>query len=143
MAVLNKKCTHQTQPPIPANQLNQRTTLELQTSKLKNRGDQTPLTDQASHKTIKGLSDPRGNAAHDVQTRAQSFCVDSLSALYPFVFTHVPGAKPVPTFAEHALAQCAEKSWRKLRGFDELAKVFTGIKFKDGIEMTQTDQIAA
>ena len=35
--------------------------------------------------------------------RAQSFCVDSLSALYPFVFTHVPGAKPVPTFAEHAL----------------------------------------
>ena len=43
----------------------------------------------------------------------------------------------------YKLAQCAEKSWRKLRGFDELAKVITGIKFKDGIEMTQTDQIAA
>ena len=43
----------------------------------------------------------------------------------------------------YKLAQCAEKSWRKLRGFDELAKVIAGIKFKDGIEMTQTDQIAA
>lgn len=41
------------------------------------------------------------------------------------------------------LGQCAEKNWRRLRGFDYLGKLVTGIKFKDGIEVTQTDQIAA
>ena len=41
------------------------------------------------------------------------------------------------------LGQCAEKKWRRLRGFDYLAKVVTGIKFKDGIEVTAVDQIAA
>jgi len=41
------------------------------------------------------------------------------------------------------LGQCAEQNWRKLRGFDYLAKVITGITFKDGIEATKTDQIAA
>jgi putative transposase len=41
------------------------------------------------------------------------------------------------------LGQCAEQNWRKLRGFDYLAKVITGVKFKDGIEITQNDQIAA
>jgi len=40
------------------------------------------------------------------------------------------------------LGQCAEGNWRRLRGFDYLAKVITGVKFKDGIE-TKTDQIAA
>jgi len=41
------------------------------------------------------------------------------------------------------LGQCAEKRWRRLRGFDYLAKVITGIKFKDGIEVTEVDQDAA
>ena len=41
------------------------------------------------------------------------------------------------------LGQCAEQNWRKLRGFDYLAKVITGIRFKDGIETTNPDQIAA
>lgn len=41
------------------------------------------------------------------------------------------------------LGQCAEKKWRRLRGFDDLAKVITGIKFKDGIEVTDVDQVAA
>ena len=41
------------------------------------------------------------------------------------------------------LGQCAELNWRKLRGFDYLAKVITGVRFKDGIEATTTDQIAA
>ena len=41
------------------------------------------------------------------------------------------------------LGQCAEKKWRRLRGFDYLAKVVTGIKFKDGIEVTIFDQDAA
>ena len=41
------------------------------------------------------------------------------------------------------LGQCAEKKWRRLRGFDYLAKVVTGIKFKDGIEVTEVDQAAA
>jgi hypothetical protein len=40
------------------------------------------------------------------------------------------------------LGQCAEQNWRKLRGFDYLAKVITGVKFKDGIE-AKTSQIAA
>ena len=37
---------------------------------------------------------------------------------------------------------CAEDSWRRLRGFDTLAKVITGVAFKDGIE-AKHDQIAA
>jgi putative transposase len=41
------------------------------------------------------------------------------------------------------LGQCAEKGWRRLRGFDYLAKVITGIQFKDGIEVTEVDQAAA
>lgn len=41
------------------------------------------------------------------------------------------------------LGQCAEKKWRRLRGFDYLAKVVTGIKFKDGVEVTEVDQVAA
>ena len=41
------------------------------------------------------------------------------------------------------LSQCAQKNWRRLRGFDYLAKVITGVEFKDGIEMKQADQKAA
>jgi hypothetical protein len=41
------------------------------------------------------------------------------------------------------LGQCAEKNWRRLRGFDSLAKVLGGIQFKDGIEVTTNNQIAA
>ena len=41
------------------------------------------------------------------------------------------------------LGQCAEKKWRRLRGFDYLAKVIIGIKFKDGVEVTEVDQVAA
>ena len=41
------------------------------------------------------------------------------------------------------LGICAEKTWRRLRGFDYLAKVITGIKFKDDVEVTAVDQVAA
>lgn len=41
------------------------------------------------------------------------------------------------------LGQCAEQKWRRLRGFDHLAKVITGVCFKDGMETTQTTQTAA
>ena len=41
------------------------------------------------------------------------------------------------------LGQCAEKNWRRLRGFDYLAKVITGVQFKDGIEVIQVNQAAA
>lgn len=41
------------------------------------------------------------------------------------------------------LGQCAEKNWRRLRGFDYLAKVIIGVKFKDGVEVTQTSQAVA
>lgn len=41
------------------------------------------------------------------------------------------------------LGQCAEKKWRRLRGFKYLAKIITGVKFKDGIEVTKLDQNAA
>ena len=41
------------------------------------------------------------------------------------------------------LSECAEKNWRRLREFRYLAKVITGIKFKDGIEVTEVDQVAA
>ncbi len=41
------------------------------------------------------------------------------------------------------LGLCAQKKWIRLRGFDYLAKVLTGIKFKDGIEVEAVDQAAA
>jgi len=41
------------------------------------------------------------------------------------------------------LSECAEKNWRRQRGYDYLAKVITGVKFKDGIEVTAGDQAAA
>jgi len=41
------------------------------------------------------------------------------------------------------LGQCAEKNWRRLRGFNFLAKVITGVRFKDGVEVTKTNQAAA
>ena len=34
------------------------------------------------------------------------------------------------------LGMCAKGKWSKLRGFNDLAKVITGIKFTDGIEVT-------
>lgn len=41
------------------------------------------------------------------------------------------------------LGMCAEEKWRKLRGFDCLAKVVTGVKFRDGEEVTIRDQSSA
>ncbi len=41
------------------------------------------------------------------------------------------------------LGRCAEKTSRRLRGFDYLAKVITGIKFKEGVEVAGVDQVAA
>ena len=41
------------------------------------------------------------------------------------------------------LGQCAQKNWRRLRGFDDLAKVITGVTFNDGIEVSNVDPAAA
>ena len=41
------------------------------------------------------------------------------------------------------LGQCAKKKWKRLRGFDYLTKVITGVKFKDGIEVTEVNLVAA
>ncbi len=41
------------------------------------------------------------------------------------------------------LGQCAEKTWRRLRGFRQLSKVIEGIQFIDGIEKTTSDSVAA
>ena len=35
----------------------------------------------------------------------------------------------------YKLGQSAERSWRRLRGFEWLAKVVEGVKFSDGIEV--------
>ena len=41
------------------------------------------------------------------------------------------------------LGECAETNWRKLRGFAYLAKVVEGVKFVNGEEIQQPDQVAA
>ena len=41
------------------------------------------------------------------------------------------------------LGECAERRWNRLRGFNHLAKVIEGVKFKDGIEVKKDDQVAA
>lgn len=38
------------------------------------------------------------------------------------------------------LGQYAEENWRRLRGFDQLAKVIEGVRFRDGIEQTEPTQ---
>jgi transposase-like protein len=41
------------------------------------------------------------------------------------------------------LGQCAEKKWRKLKGFAQLGKVIAGVRFRDGTEVEALDRIAA
>jgi transposase-like protein len=41
------------------------------------------------------------------------------------------------------LGQCAENTWRRLRGFKELPKVIAGIQCIDGIDQATTDSVAA
>ena len=41
------------------------------------------------------------------------------------------------------MGECAERNWRKLRGFKHLAKVIDGVRFRDGIEQSKTDKDAA
>jgi hypothetical protein len=41
------------------------------------------------------------------------------------------------------LGQCAKKKWKRLRGFDYLTKVITGVKLKDGVEVTELNLVAA
>ncbi len=41
------------------------------------------------------------------------------------------------------LSECAEKNWRKQRGYEILPKVITGVKFKDGNEVIADNQAAA
>ena len=41
------------------------------------------------------------------------------------------------------LGRCAEKNWRRLRGFRHLAQVIEGIQFTDGIETTTRKPVAA
>jgi len=40
-------------------------------------------------------------------------------------------------------SECTEKRWRRLRGFDYLAKVIEGVKFRDGEEVISDNQMAA
>ena len=41
------------------------------------------------------------------------------------------------------LGRCAENTWRRLRGFQQLAQVIEGIPFVDGVEETTRDPVAA
>lgn len=43
----------------------------------------------------------------------------------------------------YKLGECAQKNWRRQRGFSYLAKVITGVRFKDGIEVNADNQVAA
>jgi len=42
------------------------------------------------------------------------------------------------------LVQAVQKSWRRLRGYNQLPKIVQGVKFSDGIEVVRSqDQAAA
>ncbi|MHB1391260.1 MAG: IS256 family transposase [Thermoleophilia bacterium] len=43
----------------------------------------------------------------------------------------------------YKLGMSAEPNWRRLRGFKHLAKIVTGVKFKDGIEIEEPNRSAA
>ena len=41
------------------------------------------------------------------------------------------------------LEQYVEKKWRRLKGYDYLTKMITGVKFKDDLKVDEVDLIAA
>jgi putative transposase len=41
----------------------------------------------------------------------------------------------------YKLGQSAERNWRRLRGFEWLAKVVEGVQFRDGIEAKNTMRV--
>ena len=41
------------------------------------------------------------------------------------------------------LIQAASKKWLRLKGRNQLPKLIEGVKFRDGIELTETNQNAA
>ncbi len=41
------------------------------------------------------------------------------------------------------LGRCAEKTWRRLRGFKQLAQVMKGVQFTDGMEVMTNEPVAA
>ena len=43
----------------------------------------------------------------------------------------------------YKMGMSAEQSWRRLRGFQQLAKVIEGVKFNDGIEVIEDSRAAA
>ena len=43
----------------------------------------------------------------------------------------------------YKMGRCAEKSWRRLRGFRHLAKLIQGVKFNDGVEVIEDSRAAA
>lgn len=43
----------------------------------------------------------------------------------------------------YKLGRCAEQTWRKLRGFQQLAYVIKGVQFTDGRAVTTTEPVAA
>ncbi|MGQ0658453.1 MAG: IS256 family transposase [Chromatiales bacterium] len=43
----------------------------------------------------------------------------------------------------YKLGMCAEGSWKRLRGFDYLAKVIAGVRFKDGIEQFEEAELSS
>ena len=43
----------------------------------------------------------------------------------------------------YKMGMCAEKSWRRLRGFRQLGKVIEGVKFDDGTEAIEGSRAAA
>ncbi len=42
----------------------------------------------------------------------------------------------------YKLGMSAEKRWKKIQGFDYLAKVIEGVKFKDGVETDNQPETA-
>jgi hypothetical protein len=41
------------------------------------------------------------------------------------------------------LVMAASKTWRRLTGNNQLPKVINGVKFRDGIQVTEPNQFAA
>ncbi|MGH8362203.1 MAG: IS256 family transposase [Gammaproteobacteria bacterium] len=53
--------------------------------------------------------------------------------------THGCGSRNTVLTLMFKLGMCAEQHWRRIRGFHYLAKVITGVRFKDGIENVESD----
>ena len=78
-----------------------------------------------------------------VAEKAYELCIKMYEPKYPKASICLQKDRYGMLHMMSKLGKCAEKKWRRLKGLDYLTKGITGVKFKDGVEVTKVDLVAA